>query len=79
MNTKFKELAKQATKTTTRTGPFGLTQSDAKIDLEKFAELVWKDGYQEGMDKMLNAQLSNPVYEAAMTAYFESKWAHRFD
>jgi hypothetical protein len=79
MNEKIKALAQQATKTTTRTGAFGLSQSESKVDLEKFAELVWKDGYQEGMDKMLNAQLSNPVYEAAMDAYYENKWAHRFD
>jgi hypothetical protein len=79
MNARIKELAILATKTVNHTGAFGLTRSTSTVDLEKFAELVWKDGYQEGMDKMLNAQLSNPAYAAAMDAYYENKWAHRFD
>jgi hypothetical protein len=40
MNERIKELSKQATKTTTRTGAFGLQQSESKVDLEKFAELI---------------------------------------
>ena len=40
MNKRFKELAKQATKTTTRSGAFGLQQSDSQIDMDKFGELI---------------------------------------
>ena len=43
MNARIKSLAKKATKTTTRSGAFGLTQSESEIDLEKFAELIVRD------------------------------------
>ena len=74
MNTKFKELAQEA-----GLQPFEDCGPGYVYKMEKFAEIVWKDGYKEGVSNMLRANLANPDYAAAMDAYYESKWAHRFD
>jgi hypothetical protein len=42
---------------------------------EKFAELIVK----EYANNLVQANMSNPEYARAMDAYYEQKWAHRFD
>ena len=53
--------------------------SELDPNIKKFAELVWTDGYKEGMNMMIRAQLDNPIFSKAMDEHYESKWAHRFD
>jgi len=43
--------------------------------LDKFAELI----IEECADNLVQANMSNPAYAKAMDAYYEQKWAHRFD
>lgn len=49
------------------------------FDHKLFGELVWKDGYKAGMTAMVNAQWSDSEFMKIMDAYYEKKWAHRFD
>jgi hypothetical protein len=67
MNKRIKELLKQS----------GLqAYYDAQDgQIEKFAELVWKDGYKEGMSNMFHKNLSRPDYVEAIDAYYESEWS----
>ena len=74
MNERIKELSLQA-----GLQPFEDCGPGYVYKMEKFAELVWTDGYKEGMNMMIRAQLDNPIFSKAMDEHYESKWAHRFD
>jgi uncharacterized protein YqgV (UPF0045/DUF77 family) len=71
MNERIREIAKQAGLV------YVLQPCNPRIeeDFQKFAELIVKD-YTE---KMVQANMQNPEYARAMDAYYEQKWAHRFD
>ena len=68
MNERIKQLAEKATQ------EFSSAFERDKW-LEKFAELLVQDYAKH----LVQANMSNHWYVQAMDAYYESKWAHRFD
>jgi hypothetical protein len=54
--------------------PLGIMKWNEVRD-EKFAELI----IEENSSKMVAALMSDPNFAKAMDAYYEIKWAHRFD
>lgn len=76
MNDQIKEIALQAGMQKTslhygRRDPYVLWEDD----IEKFARLLLADY----ATKLVEANMRSPEYEAAMDAYYENKWGHRFD
>ena len=72
MNERIKEFVKQVAPS------FGENQKWAIVggtDIEKFTELIVRDYAQQ----LVQANMTNPEYARAMDAYYEQKWAHRFD
>ena len=55
--------------------PEAFVTFDPPQSLEKFAELLVKDY----ATRLVQAHMSNTEYAKAMDAYYEQKWAHRFD
>lgn len=77
MNPRIKQLAEQAGfELQTNCGPLeGEGEIYYSKEFEKFAELVARDY----ATKLVQAHMNDPEYACAMDAYYEQKWAHRFD
>ena len=69
MNERIQELAEQA--------GYNIKELDAQEQMvaQKFAELI----VQDHATRLVQAHMSNTEYAKAMDAYYEQKWAHRFD
>ena len=73
MSERILELADRASEKERELLNHGSTVSDQFCLI--FAELIVKDHAQQ----LVQANMSNPEYARAMDAYYEQKWAHRFD